>query len=278
MRSRTLQHWILPLTRSGRLPEAIWRRLPSPDLIRVPMPDGSGFDYYAGSYSSVGRELHWRGLEEVEAATLRPFIAIANGARLVVDVGANTGLYSLVACAAGARRVIAFEPVEESAARIRENAARNNFTGRMDVREEVVGDLSGLTRFHVPFGPTPSSASMNPEGFRHLPGRTVEKRVITLDEVLRDGPAVDVIKIDVEGFEDVVLRGARGVIERDMPVVFLECNVDGPADGVNALLKDLDYRSFHLLRGGPEPVPRIVPDPTERFRNFMASPIGARSR
>lgn len=150
-------------------------------------------------------------------------------ADVVYDVGANVGVYALaLASAAPDRRIVAFEPDPSSVDRLRANVRLNGFEDRIDVRPWGLGNENGERPFYRSTYPELSafdraSASRweaSVAGVVHVPVRR-------LDDVLRERPSPDVLKLDVEGAAPAVLRGGRETLERHRPTVFLEVHEDG---------------------------------------------------
>ncbi|MEX0853091.1 MAG: FkbM family methyltransferase [Bauldia sp.] len=126
---------------------------------------------------------------------------------LFVDVGANVGSYSILAAAAVGADVIAFEPGKEARAWLNRNIELNRVGDRVDVRDHAVGSRSGTTCF---------TKGLDTVNHLVLDGavdteaiETVE--MVTLDDALDDRSAV-MLKVDVEGFETEVLRGAAATL------------------------------------------------------------------
>jgi FkbM family methyltransferase len=213
--------------------------------------------------------LYWGGLHAWEPDTVDVFYRLAQRAAAVADIGANTGMFALLACAANpAARVAAFEPVPAVYERLVCNLRANNWESRCMARREAVSDRAGTTQFHVPNAELPKSASLNPQGFRGYSGTLIDVAVTTADEALRGMP-VELAKIDVEGFEDKVLLGMQGVLRDQAPTIVMECNPDGPFRECEATLRAHDY-CFMLLHGGaPRPSDHIVPDASEAHRNVL---------
>ncbi|WP_265576446.1 FkbM family methyltransferase [Methylobacterium sp. 4-46] len=179
-----------------------------------------------------------------------PFLMMATYLRsegIFVDVGANTGVYSVMAgILAEDRTVLAFEPLAALVAVLRRNLAANGLTDRVTVHELALSDVSGEATLHLPdpsHGLLETSASLEHD-FKAVHG-TVRVAVRTLDELdIRERIAV--IKVDIEGHEHAFLGGARETIRRDRPFVFAE--VVGPAKrgALRAFLADVNYLDFRL--------------------------------
>jgi FkbM family methyltransferase len=133
--------------------------------------------------------------------------------RLVVDVGANVGYYTLMAAAlvGKAGRVFAFEPSPYAFQRLSAALDRN---GLSNVRAMQFGlsDRAGEESLFMPDRPGNHTPSMVTNGG----GRPIKVPVRRLDECLAEQQVerVDLLKIDVEGFEPNVVEGARGYITR----------------------------------------------------------------
>lgn len=262
------------LGRRGLMPWRLLRHLPAPECVSVVLHPCAEFRYFPTQGDGVDRQLHWVGLRRSsEAATLLPFARLAAAAHGVVDIGANVGLYSLVALAANPNSLVyAFEPVPQTAERLRQNLRLNHWEDRCHVEQVALADEVGTASLHVPHGHLPTSASLHPDGFRHLPGSIIEVPVARIDDYLRDLDSIDLVKIDVEGFEDAVLRGAPRLL-RQRPTIILECHPDGPADALDSLLLGAGYQIYRLIPDNPRPVDRIRAEVGAGHRNFLC--IGA---
>ena len=153
--------------------------------------------------------------EEIE---LGIFEKLAAESSLIVDVGGNVGVYACVgAVRSPAAHVVTFEPVPANLAFLRRNVADNGFASRVEIVEAALSDEPGeASIFLADSIGTHSLSSENAESERQI-----KVRVTTLDEHLR-GRDVDLIKIDVEGFDGHVLRGGRELLSSQRPTLLLE--------------------------------------------------------
>jgi len=194
----------------------------------------------------------------------------------VLDIGANTGFYTLLACAANPKaRVTAFEPVPATIEALRSNIALNGFEGRCQTVSCAVADAVGRAAFHVPFGTTPDMASLGRTGWLGIAGEVTEVATTTIDAAVGHSGHLDLVKVDVEGHEDVVLKGGLRTLDACRPALILECNPEGPYRMVEEILLEHDYDIYHLRTEGVLPVKTIRPDrrdDPDRGRNFLAYP------
>ena len=185
---------------------------------------------------------------------------------LFADVGANLGLYTLWgARRVGARgRVDAFEPVPEVRACLARNVELNGFATARIVAAGVGAESGRLVLYQHPGASGLTSRYLGEQA------HAIEVAVTTLDaEYPRDtrGPAL--VKIDVEGMELEVLRGARELLaSARAPIVVFEANalyLGSPAHGYADLLAFLDaaggYRVFALRPSGLREEPRDAARP-----------------
>jgi FkbM family methyltransferase len=167
---------------------------------------------------------------------LRLFAALARHARLVIDAGANAGLFSYAAAAADPSvRVTAIEPIPELAARLRANLARNGWADRIAVHEALVSDRQGVGRLFVAQSDMESTMEAH-RAARQAVRATIECPMMTLDEVLLSAavePGDALIKIDVEGHERAALNGLAGALaNRRRPELFVEFLGDALSGGI----------------------------------------------
>jgi len=268
MRVPALRKSARRLAHAGFLPSWVWKRLPVEGVFPVVLPDGRSFLYSATANDVIARALYWRGLEEWESETIPVFYKLAQSASLVLDIGANTGFYTLLACTANnVSRVYSFEPVPRVYKKLCEHIRLNRFYDRCETYEIAVSNFVGKAWFHIPSGDVPTSASLNPSGFRGFSGELVEVSVTTVDAIIGDRP-VDLAKIDVEGFEDKVLEGMQQALMKSRPTLIVECLPDGPYKRVEEILSGFGYHIYALRRQGPVRVDRVLPK-RMYYENFL---------
>jgi FkbM family methyltransferase len=197
--------------------------------------------------------LFWHGLGgHPERVSLRYWMTLCGTASAVMDVGANVGLYSLVAKAVNPRAVVwAFEPVERFFERLVANCRRNRF----DIRcfRCALSDENG----HASLWDLPADhhyhASLGSDAMKGHPG-VIERRVTsrTLEALARDAgmEAVDLLKIDVEGWEPRVIKGMGRLLE-STPTLLVEIKGSQQALQVEELIADRGYFFYDIDEIGP---------------------------
>lgn len=260
------------LSSKNILPKSLWKRLPVETTFHTTLPNRNSFLYTSIVGDTIGRSLYWKGIASWQTETVPVFCALAQQARLVLDIGANTGVYTLLACLVNQQaRVIAFEPVPKAYELLVNNVHINGWSKRCETHCEAVSNTVGSTKFHIPFGEVPKSASLSVHGFRNIAGTLIDVSMTTIDNALHpsDIHMVDLVKIDVEGFEDKVLEGMHNVLGTSQPAIIVECNFDGPFAAVEDILKQHNYIFFYLTDTGKIPTSSIIPDKTGQYRNFL---------
>jgi FkbM family methyltransferase len=156
----------------------------------------------------------------------------------VVDLGANIGLTSVwYAAHYGASRLLCVEPVPQNAALARRNLAQNGIEA--DFVEAAVGPVDGTARFTE--DPNYSTRGhLSPSGTTSVPMVSVPTLLGRLE-----GQSVDLLKMDIEGAEDPVLRRDPGWLER-VNALFIEFDHGDPA----TLSQILKARGFRYIPAG----------------------------
>lgn len=162
----------------------------------------------------------WRSFEKPLPAV---YAACITEGSVVLDVGANTGFYALLAgCVDRSVHVHAFEPLPAAADQLDLNLELNPGVVAVTVVRAAVDAEAGEIDLLVPPGDSiPTSASLE-SSFQPVWADTVRVPRTTVDEYASGLGRVDALKVDVEGAEPRVLEGARETLRSRRPVVFFE--------------------------------------------------------
>jgi FkbM family methyltransferase len=138
----------------------------------------------------------------------------------VIDVGANIGIHSLVLsiCVGGGGKVYAFEPVPSIRTKMEENLKINTITN-VQLYEYALGNSLGKVSFRANTTDfNIGKGCVDPEGDILVP-------ITTIDHEFGDIELpVSMIKIDTEGHELEVLKGAAGLLKKHRPTIEMEFN------------------------------------------------------
>lgn len=176
---------------------------------------------------------HLRGT--YEPYMQRAFTQYARPGSVVYDIGAHAGFHTLFCglLVGSTGRVIAFEPSSENRASLERQCQLNTHLA-ITVLPFAVADRSGRMAFDTTAG--------NSQGRLASHGSVVVE-VRTLDSLVADGtiPAPSVVKLDVEGSEEEVLRGATYILKRYRPVILCDIDDDNTAAMAERVLGPLGY-------------------------------------
>ncbi|MGA7161090.1 MAG: FkbM family methyltransferase [Bacteroidota bacterium] len=206
---------------------------------------------YEGHEHVIENEIFWNGLTGGwEKASLALWIELCSSSDTIFDVGANTGIYSLIAKAVRpSSTVYAFEPMPQIYKQMQTNVYLNNY----DIHgcNVAVSNRDGLQKiFNGTAGHT-YTASLN-RGFDQNSVES-EVRTIKLSSFIREEhiSAVDAMKIDVETYEVEVLQGMEEFLEIMKPAMLIEILTSELGGRVEKLLdgKGYEYYSIDEVNG-----------------------------
>lgn len=215
-----------------------------PGAVLVDWVNGSKFLVRRGETGLTGNI--YTGLHEFK--DMAYLLHVLREGDLFVDVGANVGSYSILACSAIGAHGIALEPVPSTFNMLSDNMRINHVENKVECINEGVGAARGKLKF------TSENDTMNhvlADG--ESCGDAIIVKVCTLDEKL-NGRQPGLIKIDVEGFEARVLEGAKSILEDEtLHSVIMELNGSGERYGFDEheILKKMKQFGFDTYTYNP---------------------------
>lgn len=182
-----------------------------------------------------------QGFGEDEPETVAWIMALPPGS-VLWDIGANIGLYTLLAARRGLR-VLAFEPSAASFAAMARNIEINRLDDRVSAFCLAFAGTTGLVTLHMAnsaAGHSMHSIETRADGVRQaVPGFSVD------DFMRRFAPAPpDAIKLDVDGIEPAILRGAMATLRAHVREVLVEIDGANAAAGGNGIPELLAEAGF----------------------------------
>lgn len=175
--------------------------------------------YWLGSYELEGQKILFENLKKGD---------------IFFDIGANVGFYSLLAAELVDKngRVFSFEPFEENFYYLKKHIKINNYKNIFSFKMAVAD------KNNIAFFKKEKSSAMG-----HLGDGDIKVEVISLDEQLKNKelPIPNFLKIDVEGAEFLVLKGAQNLLKANHPIIFLSIHSDLLREECFNLLLSLGY-------------------------------------
>ncbi|MFI5197729.1 MAG: FkbM family methyltransferase [Thermoanaerobaculia bacterium] len=203
----------------------------------------------------IGLAILQGNYERVEVSLLKTFVHEGD---VVVDVGANIGFYTvlLAELVGPSGHVFAYEPLPQNTALLEKSISENRFDDRVKLRKAVLSDRPGTAE--LVWLPLERGSQCSGGSYIRAPGAPVPPghdvlsvSMATLDAEEFPGP-VRFLKIDVEGAEPLVFRGARETLRRDRPVILAEINPTqlGTVSGMtpDAFLREMEGWGYACFR------------------------------
>ena len=215
--------------------ESVYKHLYFRGVFKVPV--GKSKSFKVNHFGLIiENEIFWNGLTgNWEKESLKLWIRLCERSDVVVDIGANTGIYSLVAKAVNpAAHVYAFEPHPYYFPMLEKNALINNF----DIRpyKRAISNYDGT----IDIGDYAGGTS------------ALRTEAIKLDTFIEEDriKKIDLIKIDVETHEPQVLEGFMHYLPRFKPAMIIEILDDVVAKKVSDAVSGLGYLYFNIDEKG----------------------------
>ncbi|MBX3192224.1 MAG: FkbM family methyltransferase [Labilithrix sp.] len=268
LRGRTLDGLLSYATR-GKMPTSLWARVP-PSHILYARPSARRAVRAGIVYDlDISDFMEWVIYYGIATEPRDKLYGLASAGDTVLDVGANVGECALNFSrrVGPTGRVLAFEPGPSVRAKLERNVSLNGFATNIDIMALGLGDAPATLQLCEP---SPHNRGGNRILERPV-GEHVAIRVVRLDDFVAEHglERVDLVKIDVEGFEVRALRGARQTLERFRPTLFVEVseeNLRGSGTSARELVGFLAELGY-ALRSADDGA-TVTPDDRFEGRHF----------
>lgn len=207
------------------------------------------------AFNNRGHYVEIRSLTK-DVRVVRAFENILRRGDVALDVGANIGRMSVLASrlVGPTGRVFSFEPSPKVVSSLYRNLAINRCSNVV-VRTFALADYDGVTCFHMPVGTNSAWGSLREIGT----GASIEVEVFvrSLDSLAELPGPIRLLKIDVEGADLKVVRGAANLIRTQRPMIILEYSPDWIRQlgddplWLEKFLLEEGYYAYELLDNGP---------------------------
>lgn len=210
-------------------------------------------------YTENSKLILWKGLKGATANIYCGLIEYEDMAFLLhflrpndlfIDIGANVGVYTLLASAEIKANTIAIEPIPATFKNLNDNILINQIQERVQALNIGLGSQHGKIKFTKAFDTVNHVAT-------EFETDTIEVDISTLDSVLQREQTPALIKIDVEGFETEVLKGGKRVLSNpSLKAIIIELNGSGDRYGYDEQLIHQNLLSFGFKTYKYNPVTR----------------------
>ena len=246
---KTIGSSFLLLSLCGWAPSEELSALPPSDSVCYNLVNGLPNLYLDPMTEKIG--CTWQGGVVYDKPLIQKFyslLASEDKPLVVIDVGAQTGSFSLLAKYLPNSRWYAFEPLEEAANTLKTNLSLNAISN-VSVHPFALSDFSGQATLQMPEMGAWGLATIGPYPLRFAPTGTRPVDCIDLDSfvIANSIEKVDFMKLDTEGSELFILRGAKNLILRDHPVILMEYNESSMAEclvrnwEIDTFLEEMGY-------------------------------------
>lgn len=222
--------------------------------------EGIPFVLFSCNDDVVAWEYFWLGDDAYEPPIVKQWIAWAKDAKSILDVGAYTGLMSVLAGLVNPEcKIHVIEPIERTIERAKINIVANGVNERVTLHPRAAGANFGveMINFYRPRDFLGTGNSIDDKKKKIFDRQMIQ--VVKLDQYLGSLHKFDLIKVDVEGFESQALAGLRQIMRRDRPRLILEVWKKNEVD-VFKQLDRLNYR-YESVEKGPAEVRNFICEP-----------------
>lgn len=195
-----------------------------------------------------------------EESDLKLFIELSKRSKIILDIGANTGVFSIVAAISNPEaRIYSFEPYSYNYNRLKKNVFLNNCNS-IFCFQKAIGNSTDEIDFYVPDKERIIDVSSVDANFskafygNEITWTNVKVNQTSIDlfqkEIL-ENKSIDLMKIDVESYEMNVFKGCKELLKSGTSVIILEIFPDEERiTFFNAIMNENNYYGYMILNEG----------------------------
>ena len=227
-----------------------------------------GFRLKANLANPEHQYLYFYGTHD-ERHVVTKLLKIIQPGDICWDIGANIGFYTclLASRVEDAGTVVAFEPALRTCGYLRENVSLNRFTNVTVINKGLSDRMEQRHLYYSEAGLAEGTASL-----KYANGRSASERVTldTIDNLVRELPVPDFIKIDVEGYQLEVLRGGEHYLKTHAPLLMAELKDVGETNRtmfgeVENYVADLGYQLYEIKKYSIRRCQKLSDSPKRNF-------------
>lgn len=229
-------------------------QLPPSGTIFIKLLSGTEFKLLTNQTSYVTKLLYWKGADAFEYTPI--FERLSKKVDSFIDIGANTGYYSILAAAVNKKITVhAFEPAQGPAYYLTKNIDINKFGGTIKAHAIALSDQVSEVEFYEVQNAKYRYLTHNLAGVGSLKKESNSKRISThvktapLDKFVEEEslPKIDLIKIDTEGTENLILNGGHQTISQFKPIIICETLFNKIEKELEIIMRSHGYQFYNHI-------------------------------
>lgn len=227
--------------------------------------------------SYVNKVLYWKGADSFEYTPV--FLDLIKKCNVFFDIGANSGYYSVLAAKINPEITVhSFEPSSGPLHFLIRNREINQLQDQITINSIALSNETGEATFYEVVNSKYPYVKYNLGGVGSLQADVLKNPTIvkteTLDHFVEQNAIrnIDLIKIDTEGTEDLILRGAEQTIKSHKPIIICETLFNKIEKELEEIMRSHDYHFFNHKNGKIYEVKTIIRDRDDGVRDCFFIP------
>lgn len=229
------------------LKSKLYKDLRMNGVMNIPV-NGSILKINNPGFTTIENEIFWNGLDGWEKISIKIWIQLCQDSNTILDIGANSGIYSLIAAATNPKATIySFEPVKRTIKLFRQNLDLNP-EFNIKLIDKAVSNKNGSFEFYDLPHESQYSASLNKDMLSSYSNRiSYLVETIKLDSFKElNQQKIDLVKLDVEMHEPEAIEGMIKLIGINRPYILIEILTNDIARKIQEQFKPLNYKFYNI--------------------------------
>jgi FkbM family methyltransferase len=221
------------------------------------------FTMFSNNDDFVAQAYFWKGTDAYESTSLKLWSTLAKKSASIIDIGAYSGVYSLAASKASPKsKIYAIEALDRVYSRLLINKAANS-AANINCFNFAVSDCDSEINLLVYSGQDilVSGSSVVPDVSDRVACESKRVKSLSLDSFVESNAisTVGLIKIDAEGAEHLILKGAQKVIKSYLPDIICELLPVAKTNDVFGFFSLLGYKYYKISESSMRLVQHVTP-------------------
>lgn len=247
---------------------------PYKGVIKIDFDKKTNFKMMTNGSDTIAASLKQDGIEGFEPEVVAIFKSLIEKSNTFLDVGANTGFYTLLASTIKPTCTIhAFEPVPSIFNSLEANINLNKFQ-KVTPHLLALSNETKKSSFFVPKSIRISTGASQVAQFQDC--EEIHCQLIRLDDFVlqKNIQSIDFMKIDTETTEPMVLEGGLETISKFRPMIIIEILNDKVGAEIEKIVKPLNYNYFQIIPGKLQSIPSLALNNSRGTNwNFLLMPM-----